>query len=295
MRNFLLAGAAAYSAALSIPVVAAGAVGVFRKVDGIDTISDGADIVDMADLVLGRTSALGGPVILPIHKLNFSYVKSVYVAGTQFVGTFTVPTPATKGTYSLILAKKGVLFNERSNYTASTYVSTDGGLTAAQLAQKLVTQINAGTANHGATATLAGAVITITGSQFIDYAIIGADKLMGIDPTYTTTGKPALNDAKYIKDLANKAAADRGFNYTWSDDRDLLYPNYDVDPLAQPSATDVGYTVFTLRFAVPRKVKTVDEVVNQIVQVAYPTGSAGIAGFETVLEGITTGVSVPET
>jgi len=288
MRNFLLAGTAAYTAAASIPLVAAGAVGVYYKVDGIDTVTaTGVEVKDMADLVLGRTSALGGPVILPIHKHNFSYVKSVYIASTKFVATTTIPTPTEIGDYSVIITLKGVKFNERSNWTPTVHARTASQYTANTLAAALAVQINNNTVSHGIIATVSGATITYTASNFgVDYALTGADKLTGLAVTYTTRGLPALNDAAYIRDLANKAAADKGFNYTWTDDVALLYPNYDQDPLAQPSATDVGYTVFTLRFAVPRKVKTVDEVVNQIVQVAFPTGAAGIATFETVMTGL---------
>ena len=49
---------------------------------------------------------------------------------------------------------------------------------------------------------------------------------------------------------------------------------------------DTGFTIFTLRFAEPRDVKTRDEVVNQIIQVAFPTGATGIAAFETVCKGL---------
>jgi len=283
MRQFLLAGNVAYSNAVLVQSVAAGAVGFFYLLNGVATVTaTGSEILGKAMLVLGRTSANGGPVILPIHKRQFSYVKSVYQAATKFVATVVIPAPATKGTYSIIINKNGVKFNERNAYTYDTYVPTDGGLTAAQLAQKLVDKINASTNTNGIIATLAAATITITAVDFgQDYSIIPADKLMGIVPTYTTRGIPAINDSAMIRDLMNKAAADKGINYTYSDDLEILYPTWNVDPLSQPAASDVGYILFTLRFAEPRDVKTRDETAHQIVQVAFPTGTT-ITSFENV-------------
>jgi hypothetical protein len=51
---------------------------------------------------------------------------------------------------------------------------------------------------------------------------------------------------------------------------------------------DAGYTIFTLRFAVPREMKTRDEVVHQIVQIAFPTGADAITTVETILKAIAT-------
>lgn len=274
MRQFILAGAAAYSSAALAQDIAAGAVAFYYQKAGVLTpTATGTEITGKADLIMGRTSALGGPVILPIHKKHFSYSKGVYQAATKFVGTVVIPTPTAKGSYALILNVNGKKFNERNKYTADTYVPADTGTTSAQLAQKLVTEINGNTSSHGLVASLNASTITLTASEFgINYTLIPAEKLMGATVTVTTKGAPAYGDALYVMDLANKAAADKGFNYTYSDDMELLYPSFNVNPLSQPNAADVGYTIFTLRFAEPRDVKTRDEVVHQIVQVAFPTG-----------------------
>lgn len=284
MRQFILAGSAAYSAAATVQAVAPGAVAFFYQNAGVPTATaTGVEITDKGDLVLGRTSALGGPVILPIHKHHFTYEKGVYQAATKFVATVTIPAPTVKGTYAIIINLNGQKFNERNLFTSDVYLPSDTGTTAAQLAQKLVDKINSNTTASGIIATLATATITLTAVEFgVNYSIIPAELLTGLAVTYTTRGIPAYGDAAYVRDLANKAASDKGFSYTYSEDRDLLYPNYDLDPLAQPAGTDVGYTIFTLRFAEPRDVKTRDEVVHQIVQVAFPTGGAAIATFETV-------------
>ena len=111
---------------------------------------------------------------------------------------------------------------------------------------------------------------------------------MGIAVTVTTHGLPAYGDAAYITDLANKAAADAGIEYTYRDTYTELYPTYPLNPLKQPDSADAGYTIFTLRFAVPREMKTRDEVVHQIVQIAFPTGAAAITTVETILKAIAT-------
>ena len=86
--------------------------------------------------------------------------------------------------------------------------------------------------------------------------------------------------------MATKAAADAGIEYTYQDPATLIYPDYPLNPLTQPDSADVGYTVFTLKFAEPREMKTVDQTINQIVQIALPTGAAAIAKVETILKAI---------
>lgn len=287
MRQFLLAGNVAYTTATALTAIAAGAVGFYYNNDGVPTVTaTGSEITDKAMLVLGRTSANGGPVVLPIFKNNFSYVKGEYVAATTFVGTITVTAPTTVGEYSVIVAKKGVKFNERNKWTASVYIK-DTTTTAAALATALVEQINNNSEGSGVTATASAAVITITASTAgDDYAIIGADGLTGATTAVTTVGSPAYGDAAYVQDLANKAAADAGFEYTYQDDVNLIYPKYPMNPLASADAEDTGFTIFTLRFAEPREVKTTDQAINQIVQVAFPTGATAITTFETVCKAL---------
>ena len=80
-----------------------------------------------------------------------------------------------------------------------------------------------------------------------------------------------------------KAAADAGIEYTYKEASEYLYPDFPLNPLAQDDATDAGFTVYTIRFAEPREMKTVDQSINQIVQIAVPTSSAVIATIDTIL------------
>lgn len=287
MRQFILGGNVAYASGTDLSQVADGAVGIFYNKNGVITAcATGKEFIKEAILVLGRSNEKGGPIVIPIHKNNFSYVKGEYQAATKFSAEVTIPAPTKIGDYSLIVALKGVKFNERNKWTAMVHVK-DVTISAADLATKLAAQINNNSEGSGVTAVAAAAKITITANKAgVDYEILGADELFGIEVTVSASGIPAYGDAKYIQDLAEKAAADAGFEYTYRDANYYLYPNYPINPLAQPDAEDAGYTIFTLCFAEPRDVKTLDEVVNQIVQVAFPTGASAITTFETVCKGI---------
>lgn len=293
MRQFILAKSVAYGNGASFDAVADGAVAFFYNRDGVPTVTTtGGEITKHAMLVLGRPANLGGPISLPIYKNNFSYVKGVYQAPTTFNATIKVPAPTKIGDYTIIVAKKGIKFNERNKWSADVHVS-DTEMTAAKLAEYLTKAIN-GNPGSGVTATVSEDTITITASEIgQDYELIGADMLMGSDTTKVATGESGIfnvtargsygyGTAAYVKDLASKAVADSGVLYTYQDDVNYLYPNYPLNPLAQPDSVDKGYTIFTLRFAEPRDVKTRDEVVNQIIQVAFPTGAAAIKTFEDV-------------
>lgn len=225
------------------------------------------------NLVLVRSAANGGNVVLPIYPNHYDAVKGEYQAATTFVATLTIPTPDSEYyDYTIIAVKKGKKFNERNKWTASVRVkSTD---TAAVLAQKLANYFNANKDGLGLEVTISGDdsnVLTFTAIKAgEDYEIVPADDLTGVAVTYTTRGKEAFGDAKYVKDLADKAAADVGYEYTYQDDLDVLYPKYHFNLPAEDDEEDSGFDIYTLRFAEPRMVKTRDEVVHQIVQIVCP-------------------------
>lgn len=285
MRQFLLAGNVAYGASLPL---AAGAVAFTYLANGEETIDDdGTKITDKFYINLGHEA--NGPVVLPAYKKHLTFVKGVYKTATTFSANLTIGDVNAYSDYSIMIVKKGLKFNERNRWTATIHTGLNP--TANDVAKKLANQINNNTVGHGIKASVADAdaKITLTAeSKGIDYEILGADELMGIAVTGTTHGLPAYGDAAYITDLANKAAADAGIEYTYRDTYTELYPAYPINPLKQPDSADAGYTIFTLRFAVPREMKTRDEVVHQIVQIAFPTGATAIATVETILKAIAT-------
>ncbi|MFR7773074.1 MAG: hypothetical protein ACLU0X_06500 [Lachnospiraceae bacterium] len=296
MRQFLLGKNVAYpTTALSNDNVVDGAIGFyFRKsYKTISPTDTGTEITKDCMLIVNRSVDKGGHVVIPIHKNKFSYVKGVYQAGKVFKQVFTIPAPTTIGEYSMIVALKGVGFNQRNKWTASVYVK-DVNKTANELAEALAKAINNNTAGSKVTATVSKATATVSETTLtidgqvvgMDYEVVPADLLTGLAATSTQKGEAAYGDAQYIIDLANKAAADAGFEYTYQEAGELMRPHYPLNPLEVSDAADKGFTIFTLSFAEPRDVKTRDEVVNQIVQVAFPTDAAQITTFETVCKAL---------
>ena len=276
MRQFLLAGNGAYGAALPLK---AGEFAITTLVDGKETISaDGTDIKDIFYINLGQAS--GNTVVIAGSPRHFSYVKGVYADGKVYSGNVTITAPAADGHYTLVLVKKGLKFNERNRWTATVPVKI--GDTADAVAAKLGKFFEANATNLNIEVEVAAAKITITGlTKGEDFKLMGADDLLGV-AVAETNAEVGYGSAKYVTDLADKAAADAGFLHTY---KDLdINPAYPLNPLAQADKADTGFTIFTLRFAVPRHNKTRDEVVHQIVQVAFPTGAAAIETVEAILD-----------
>ena len=296
MRQFILGKSVTYTTQTTLDKVESGAVAFFYNKDGQLTLSkNGAGLDKESMLVLGRPSIKGGPVVLPVYKNNFSYSKSVFADGKQFAANTIITAPTKIGTYSVIIVLKGKKFNERNKYTASVYVK-DTTMSAATLRNELMKKLNSFKHLTGITASASStSTLDLKGDEKgVDYNVICADELTGLKVTITQTGDTATNDANMIADLYCKAAADRGIEYTYKDAEEYLYPEYPLNPLANPDAVDTGFTVFTLRFAEPRAVKTRDEVVNQIIQVVFPTGAGQITQFEAICKVLAGGTIPPE-
>lgn len=282
MRTFLLGSKSDLGDDLTALTV--GQLAFSALVNGRHTVdSDGTKIKDKGYIFLGKEDAKGGDVIVPIYKNNFSFTKMVYQAAGAYTGDFTIPAPTVGDDLTVVVVKKGVQFNERNKWTATMRVKD--GQDASACAKELTEQLNNNPAS-GVKAVAAAAKITITAvNKGEDYKIALGDDLFGVAVTETPAVTP-LADANYIKDLAMKAAADAGIEYTYQDPANLIYPGYPLNPLAQPDSVDAGYTVFTLKFAEPREMKTVDQSINQIVQIALPTGATAIAKVEIILKAI---------
>lgn len=285
MKQFILAGNVAYGGA-SVDKVAPGALAFFYLKDGVDTIvSTGKEDFGRCNLVLGRSLEKGGPVVLPVFRYHMSWERGDYKAATSFNANFTVGDVYPFSSYTVIIVKNGIQFNERNKWTAT--VATGLRADATKIAQALVKHINNNKIGHGLTASVAGTKITLTSDKpGADYTIIMADALSCTD-VVMNHAEAAYGDAAYVQDLAEKCAADAGFEYTYRDAYNFLYPNYPLNPLAQLDKEDTGFTIFTLRFAEPREMKTRDEVVHQVIHVAFPTDAEGIDKFESVLKGMT--------
>lgn len=279
MRQFLLGKSVAYPTALTS--LAVGQFAFVALVSGVETLdSDGTKIKDKGYIYLGKSDAKGGKLVVPIYKNNFSYSKMVYVASTQYTGNFTITDVVVGSDYTVVVVKKGVGFNERNKWTATVHVKAAD--TVNTIAAALASQI---TANVGAGVTAAASAgkVTVTAKEKgVDYELTLGDDLFGTAVTQTHA-TAAVADAKYITDLAIKAAADAGIEYTYQDAGELIYPDFPLNPLAQDDSADTGFTVYTIRFAEPREMKTVDQSINQIVQIAVPTSTAAIGTIDKIL------------
>lgn len=279
MRQFLLGKSVAYPTALTS--LAVGQLAFVALVSGVETLdSDGTKIKDKGYIYLGKSDAKGGKLVVPIYKNNFSYSKMVYAASTQYTGNFTIADVVAGSDYTVVVVKKGVGFNERNKWTAT--VRAKAADTVDTIAAALASQI---TANVGAGVTAAASAgkVTVTAKEKgVDYELTLGDDLFGTAVTQTHA-TAAVADAKYITDLAIKAAADAGIEYTYQDAGELIYPDFPLNPLARDDSADTGFTVYTIRFAEPREMKTVDQSINQIVQIAVPTGTAAIATIDKIL------------
>lgn len=279
MRQFLLGKSVAYPTALTS--LAVGQLAFVALVSGVETLdSDGTKIKDKGYIYLGKSDAKGGKLVVPIYKNNFSYSKMVYAASTQYTGNFTIADVVAGSDYTVVVVKKGVSFNERNKWTAT--VRAKAGDTVDTIASALASQI---TANVGAgvTAVASTGKVTVTAKEKgVDYELTLGDDLFGlaVSQNHATA---AVADAKYITDLNIKAAADAGIEYTYKEASEYLYPDFPLNPLAQDDATDAGFTVYTIRFAEPREMKTVDQSINQIVQIAVPTSTDAISTIDTIL------------
>ena len=230
--------------------------------------------ISQINFVLIRSAEHGGNVLIPFHPNHYHFVRADYQAATTFAASIVIPAPDSDYyDYTIIAVKKGKKFNERNKWTASVRVKSND--TATTIADRLAKYFNDNKDGLGLTVVNNAGTLTFTAVKAgEDFELVPADDLVGTDVTYTTRGKSALGDAAYIKDLADKAAADAGFEYTYEDDVKALYPNYHFNPLAQPDGEDEGFSIFTLRWAEPRYMKTRDEVVHQILQIVVPTDVA---------------------
>lgn len=282
MRTFLLGSKSDLGDDLTALTI--GQLAFSALVNGQHTVdSNGTKIKDKGYIFLGKEDAKGGDVIVPIYKNKFSFTKMVYQAASAYTGNFTITAPVVGDNLTVVVVKKGVQFNERNKWTATMRVKD--GQDAIACAKELAAQLNNNPAS-GINAEAEDGKITITAvNKGEDYKIALGDDLFGVAVKETAAVTP-LADANYIKDLAMKAAADAGIEYTYQDPANLIYPGYPLNPLAQPDSADAGYTVFTLKFAEPREMKTVDQSINQIVQIALPMGATAIAKVETILKAI---------
>lgn len=222
-------------------------------------------------------------IVSDIDTRRFSYVKSVYVAGTKFNAEITVPTPVEGKDYTLTMAKAHTVLNERYKWSASERARE--GDTATIIAKKLSTQLNSLGKNEGftasvATASGATAKIIVTGTDYEAWNLIAGDSLFGVTITTTKAVKP-INDDAALKELQIRCIGGEGINSTSNDARKL----YTLPEFSNAG----GWTVFTLTFYPHRDLRSGStENVKTIIHLAIPTGATRIATLEAIFASVNT-------
>ena len=218
---------------------------------------------------------------------SLTIMKSVSQAASSKKMSVTVPATVAKETYGFTIVKKGKTFNERINYSYSEYAKGDGK--QADVAAALAKVVNANTENTGVKATVSAAVITLEN-------VIGED--FNVTSELCTVAdvqefKPAILDAAYVKDLAQRCIGGRGIQYLGEDGKEL-YPGY-------PEAVADGYyAMYTLRFANKRAASSQhSDNVYQLVHVVFPVKAVAGTGDGTATDSlfeklINDGVPVPQ-
>lgn len=220
-------------------------------------------------------------IVSNIDTRRFSYVKSVYTAGTKFSAEVTVPTPVVGKDYTLTMAKAHTVLNERYKWSASERARE--GDTAAIIAKKLGDQLKSLGKNEGFTATVSVAKITVTGIDYEAWNLIAGDSMFGATITTTKAMKP-INDDAALKELQIRCIGAEGINSTSNDARKL----YTLPEFSNAG----GWTVYTLTFYPHRDLRSGStENVKTIIHLAIPTKAAQIATLDTILASINTPVA----
>ena len=272
VSNTTLNGGAATPKDLSS--MAKGAIGFYHLDD--DTAWLSTAVSKNFAIALGYGNKANAFVIPEVDFSSLTLQKATNKAATTFTAKVTISSVTAGKEYTIIIVKKGVVFHERNTWTATSYAKST---TVADVATDLVKQINASKETSGMTASNEGGVITLTAAQSgIDFEIVCADELTNVKPTSVTNGIAAILDKAYIKDLASRCAAGKGFNYT-AEDAHEMYPGYPED------VANTTYVLYTLRFKVGRSAaKQRDEQVYQIIHIAVPSTEVTLIGnLDTIL------------
>lgn len=218
-------------------------------------------------------------IVSNIDTRRFSYVKSVYTAGTKFSAEVTVPTPVVGKDYTLTMAKAHTVLNERYKWSASERARE--GDTAAIIAKKLGNQLKSLGKNEGFTATVSVTKITVTGIDYEAWNLIAGDSMFGATITTTSKAMKPINDDAALKELQIRCIGAEGINSTSNDARKLY-------TLPEFSNAD-GWTVYTLTFYPHRDLRSGStENVKTIIHLAIPTNAAQINTLDTILASINT-------
>ena len=285
MKQLLLLSSDVYPSGLTAYDATKIPVGQIAIMQNGSIVTSVASLKDNNFTILYRKSKDAQVKNFDVDYDSLSIVKSVSQASKAKKMTVTVP--AAKETYCFTIVKKGKTFNERINYSYSEYAKADGK--QADIAAALAKVVNANTENTGVKATVSAAVITLENIVNEDFNVVS--ELCTVATTQEFA--PAILDAAYVKDLAQRCIAGKGIQYLAEDGKEL-YPGY-------PEAVADGYyAMYTLRFANKRAASSqVSDNVYQLLHVVFPVEAVGGSGTGTATTSvfeklINSGVPVPQ-
>lgn len=291
MKNLLIGKSLALNAAKSsktydgkdITTLADGAISLVNLAGGL--MPTGAKVANDFAIYLGNNNEAVPRSIPEVDVNSLRVVYSEYAPKQEWSFVFNIDKSKEYTIYkgdilTFTFHKHGVPFNERNNWSFSFVAPSDLILNEANVGT-FETWINNEYAKVKDTLPVAinASSSTITFNALdreSEFTVNVADDMPTMEVEDIINASAAVNDTAYLKNLARQCAAGRGHNYTEGDVLDL-YPEFASVP------DNTTFTVFTLTWNVGRKsAKTRDEVVNQVLHIALPTGAAAIATLKTM-------------
>ena len=172
---------------------------MFYKSDAPNTVVSTAPAATDKEICFAYSRGEDSSLITGVIDLNSLTVIKMSKAGKATTPAYgkgkwiiVCPTPEKGLNYTITLAKKGVVFNERNLFS--------------------VTDTNN---------------VTIQGQDYQDYEVVASDDLYGTTVTSTPAVAP-MCDKDYVKNLASVCAQNRGFNNVYADGA-TIYPGYPME------------------------------------------------------------------
>lgn len=253
------------------PSTTAGALS-FYKFKSKANITDAANaIAEDFGIQVGKGANVLPTIVDEVNFSNLTVTKSTPKAGSLFTAKMTISNVVAGQDYTIVIVKRGVVFNERNTWTV-TYqakpnpTGTGSSDTVTTIAAALANDVNAN--GSGLTASNSSGVITFNAAagDYTDYEIKGADMLMNVEATNVTHGVVPTLDKAYVKDLYQQCIGDKGIQYT-DPSANELQPNRYND-FAFIDGLSAIHGMYTLRFANKRhSARTTEDLVWQEIHI----------------------------
>ena len=221
-----------------------------------------------------------------VDTSNLTFVKAAYSDDTTFMSTIEIPnTVAGSGNYTIVVSKKDVVRNERSNW--SFCVQGNVSSTSETIGKAFVALINknsksSGVGAYGVKAADIKYCITIGATNAgEDYSVSVVDDLYGLCIlTVHSAGRKGIGTVDYIKNLWRFCRGGRGMNST-KDEGSELYPGFEAEV-----GSTTTFDIYTLTYSNPRVSSTIingSGDVRQILHIAVPSSSTASTELNNIL------------